>query len=138
MLRTAQFLTSLLVLLALGQTQVFGWVQAYLCPCTPEVRSVAWAECEGTVCHPDHEHADGCATTEESAHSHRHLELRDAGSKATSGLPAERVEPPASVVTWMEAPQIEPDPGVRLSTAGLPDESPPIVLLVAHSTVLLV
>lgn len=138
MFRTAKLLTSLLVLLALGQSQVFGWVQAYLCPCGPEGRTVTVADCEGVVCHPHQDHADGCDATSDSDHSHRHLELRDADNQATSSFSAERVEPPASVVIWIGMPRVEPDPSLRQTTTGLPNESPPTVLLVAHSTVLLV
>lgn len=65
------------LLLAVGLTSLRGQVIGYRCDCGELPVVVAVSDCHLLECHPDHAHADGCATDTDhpsggADHSHEH------------------------------------------------------------------
>jgi len=141
--RTAKLLAGLLALLAVGQVQVFGWVNSYLCFCHPDSAPVATAVCRAEVCHPEQGHNDHQDRIESANPAgdpaHRHLELRDSHHETTIGSGSGKTPPPLWTLAWSH---VDPICEVLRRSAALgwipPPESPPTALLSTRSIVMLV
>ena len=159
MLKTIQTLFVILAVFAVVVVQAVGMQAGYWCGCTGE-RATA-GDCVEAACHPHqahedgcedacgHGHGDGCGTHAPGSgqpvpkdHDHEHTEIRD--SFIVTTFPPGFALPP---VLWavlppaMELPEValEAQPDVVSLPHRPPDDTgPPMCLLVAETTVLLV
>lgn len=155
MLKTIQTLFVLLAVFAVGVMQAVGVQAGYLCGCTGQ--QAATADCLAAACHPTpapvdvcgHDHGEGCGSHEHGSgqpsenQDHKHTEVR--GSFVVTTFPPGVALPP--VLCFVLPPAFELPELVMVVAAPeavpLPlrppdDTGPPMCLLVAETTVLLV
>ena len=160
MLKAIQTLFVILTVFAVGMVQAVGVQAGYWCGCTGE--RAGSADCVEAACHPHQAHADGCEDScghihGESCgshdqgsgqpapveHDHQHTELRD--SFVVTTFPPGLAMPPmlcAVLPTTWEVPGWVPTVTKPEDVSPPPrppeDTGPPMCLLVAETTVLLV